>query len=230
MFKNYFKIVTVFVIVLSSFVSNAQVGIGTVVPDTSSILDVTSTNKGVSFPNINLTSETDATTIASPKIGLMVYNTNTALPCGKGLYFNNGTVAAPVWSCFSKTVTQYHAYNTAGRLAVNNNTATLQPGCTINLVIPVGQLADIKIDAVLGGRNAQANADFYSTFDAIVYYDGTFLPQGGWNRTAILNPNPGTNLSFSICVWMICIFLLLFSSRLLWLCANLIVKSSGDSI
>jgi hypothetical protein len=200
MYKKYFKTATFcfFIMAFGFFKANAQVGIGTVLPDTSSILDVTSTNKGVSFPNVNLVSETDAVTITSPKVGLMVYNTNTTLPCGKGLYFNNGTVAAPIWSCFSKTTKQYHAYNTSGRLAVTTNTATLQPGCTINIVIPTGQTADIKIDGVLGGRNAATTASAYSTFDAIIYYDGAFLPQGGFNRTTIVNPNPGTN-GFNVC-------------------------------
>ncbi|WP_309609257.1 hypothetical protein [Flavobacterium sp.] len=175
-------------------ITNAgNVGIGTPAPDTSALLDVSSTNKGVSFPNINLLSETDAATIATPKVGLMVYNTNTTLPCGKGLYFNNGTAVAPVWSCFSKTTRQLHAYDTAGRVAVTSAVNTLQPGCTINFTIPSGQIADIKIDAVLGGTNTVTTAGIYNTFDTIVFVDGAFLPQGGFNRTSIVNSSAGGN-------------------------------------
>ncbi|MDU1903724.1 MAG: hypothetical protein E6772_02990 [Dysgonomonas sp.] len=56
---------------------NAQVGIGTSTPDASAVLDITSTNKGVIFPRVTLTSRTDNTTIANPTTGLMVYNTGT---------------------------------------------------------------------------------------------------------------------------------------------------------
>jgi len=56
---------------------NAQVGIGTSTPDASAVLDITSSNKGVVFPRVTLTSRTDNTTIPSPAKGLMVYNTGT---------------------------------------------------------------------------------------------------------------------------------------------------------
>jgi hypothetical protein len=201
MIKNYLPKITFLIIALFAIgiqKVNGQVGIGTTAPDISTLLDVSSTNKGVSFPNINLLSETDAATIATPKVGLMVYNTNTTLPCGKGLYFNNGTTVAPIWACFSKTVRQYHAYDTTGRASVTSTTNTLQPGCTINFVIPTGQIADVKIDAVLGGTNTTTTAGLYSNVDIIVYVDGTFLPQGGWNRTTMLNSSTGSN-GFNSC-------------------------------
>jgi hypothetical protein len=196
MIKNYLPKITFLTIALFAIgiqKVNGQVGIGTTSPDVSALLDVTSSNKGISFPNINLLSETDATTIATPKVGLMVYNTNTTLPCGRGLYFNNGTSVAPIWACFSKTIKQYHAYDTGGRAAVTSTTLTLQPGCTINLVIPTGQIADIKIDAVLGGTNTTTTAGLYSNVDVVVFVDGAFLPQGGFNRTTMLNSSAGAN-------------------------------------
>lgn len=53
------------------------VGIGTATVDPSAILQVVSTNKGVLFPKIGLTSTTDITTIANPSVGLLIYNTGT---------------------------------------------------------------------------------------------------------------------------------------------------------
>ena len=53
---------------------NAQTGIGTTTPNASAKLDVFSTNKGFLPPRVTLTSATDATTIASPAEGLLVYN------------------------------------------------------------------------------------------------------------------------------------------------------------
>lgn len=180
--------------------SAGQIGIGTPAPDVSALLDATSTNKGVSFPNVNLTSETDATTITTPKAGLMIYNTNTSMPCGSGLYFNNGTSTAPVWSCFTKTTRQYHAYNNAARLAVNSTVHTLQPGCTINFTVPTGQTADVKIDGVLGGLNSSTTAGRVALFDAIVYVDGAPLAQGGWNRVTLVNSSAGGN-SLGVCTF-----------------------------
>ncbi|WP_445453995.1 hypothetical protein [Flavobacterium sp. 25HG05S-40] len=180
--------------------TTGQIGIGTPSPNSSALLDVTATNKGVSFPNINLSSETDAATITTPKPGLMVYNTNSTMPCGAGLYFNNGTAAAPLWSCFTKTIKQYHAYNTAARAGVTSATPALQPGCTINFTIPTGQIADIKIDGVLGGLNTSTVAGRVALFDAIVVVDGAALPQGGWNRTTLVNSSAGGN-SLGVCTF-----------------------------
>lgn len=73
--------------------ANAQVKVGnnptTITP--SAIFDVESTNKGVIFPRIALTSATDQTTIAAPVAGLLVYNTGTASLAYKGYVFWNGT-------------------------------------------------------------------------------------------------------------------------------------------
>jgi hypothetical protein len=78
---------------------NGSVGtlsIGSATPNSSAILDITASNKGVSFPNVDLQSATDATTIALPKKGLVVYNTgNTLAPAG--LYINTGVPASPNW-------------------------------------------------------------------------------------------------------------------------------------
>lgn len=131
----------------------------------------------------------------------MVYNTNTSMPCGAGLYFNNGTASAPVWTCFSKTVRQYHAYDNLGRTGVTSTALTLQPGCTINITIPTGQVADVKIDGVLGGTNVSTTAGQYSVFDAVVIVDGAYLSQGGWNRTSVVNPSGTNTNSFNVCTF-----------------------------
>jgi hypothetical protein len=59
----------------------------------SSILDVSSINKGMLIPSINLTNVTDVTTIASPAVSLIVYNINASIVggSGKGFYYFNGS-------------------------------------------------------------------------------------------------------------------------------------------
>ena len=67
----------------------AQTGIGTTTPNASAKLDVFSTNKGFLPPRVTLTSATDASTIASPAEGLLVYNVGS-VGLQAGYYYWNG--------------------------------------------------------------------------------------------------------------------------------------------
>ncbi|AZB11446.1 hypothetical protein EG344_22720 [Chryseobacterium sp. G0162] len=65
----------------------AQIGINTVTPNPSSVLDAVGSNKGILIPRIALTGNSDTTTIPSPANSLMIYNTaavNGVLP---GYYY-----------------------------------------------------------------------------------------------------------------------------------------------
>jgi hypothetical protein len=71
--------------IAASFISSAQVGIGTTTPDASAALEIESTTKGFLLPRMTLV-QIDA--IATPAEGLMVY----CLDCTtKGVFVNNGT-------------------------------------------------------------------------------------------------------------------------------------------
>lgn len=75
--------------------SNAQTGIGTTTPHTSAKLEVNATNKGFLPPRVILTSASDASTIASPAEGLLVYNLgSTGLQAG--YYYWNGASWATI--------------------------------------------------------------------------------------------------------------------------------------
>ena len=74
-----------------------NVGIGTITPNESAILEIKSSNKGLLVPQVSLTSLTDVATIPMPATGLLVYNTNAALPGGAGFYYNSGTTAPAAW-------------------------------------------------------------------------------------------------------------------------------------
>jgi hypothetical protein len=73
----------------------AQTGIGTTTPNASAKLDVYSTNKGFLPPRVTLTSATDASTIASPAEGLLVYNLGS-VGLQAGYYYWNGTSWATI--------------------------------------------------------------------------------------------------------------------------------------
>jgi hypothetical protein len=74
---------------------NGQVVIGSIIPDSSAMLDVRATNRGLLIPRVALTGTTDIATIVGATTSLQVYNTATAgvspnnvVP---GFYYWNGT-------------------------------------------------------------------------------------------------------------------------------------------
>jgi hypothetical protein len=80
------KHIFIFIITLATLILNGQsVGIGTITPDTSAILDLTSTNKGFLIPRLDSLARTQ---IVTPAQGLMVYQTNGS----KGFYYYNGSI------------------------------------------------------------------------------------------------------------------------------------------
>ena len=90
-FKNIFFVVSLLIVQLGF----AQTGIGTTTPNASAKLDVFSTNKGFLPPRVTLTSATDASTIASPAEGLMVYNVGS-VGLQAGYYYWNGSSWATI--------------------------------------------------------------------------------------------------------------------------------------
>lgn len=62
----------------------------------SAILQVDSSTKGVSLPNVALTSTGDNTTVTSPKEGLLVYNTNTSGDVKPGYYYRYNNAWQPM--------------------------------------------------------------------------------------------------------------------------------------
>jgi hypothetical protein len=107
----------------------AQTGIGTTTPNASAKLDVYSTNKGFLPPRVTLTGVSDATTIASPAEGLLVYNLGS-VGLQAGYYYWNGanwaTIATATSAGNGVTATNMvnlygEAYSTAiGKIAHAN--------------------------------------------------------------------------------------------------------------
>lgn len=83
-------------------------------------------------------------------------------------------------------VNKYHVYGTAGRLAVASTTATVQPGLTQTFTLAAP--ATVIVWATIGGRTTSSTSGAYATVDMIVYLNGTFLANGGWNRFNVVNP------------------------------------------
>jgi len=66
------------------------VGINTSEMDPSAILDIRSTDKGVLFPKVSLSSASDKSTIINPSVALMVYNTNQSSSLNVGFVYFDG--------------------------------------------------------------------------------------------------------------------------------------------
>ena len=91
-------------LLFTSFLFTLQVGFTQVavtndgsLPNSSAMLDVKSTNKGLLIPRVSLTSLNDAVTITNPATSLLIYNTNDAVNGGAGFYYNAGTEVSPTW-------------------------------------------------------------------------------------------------------------------------------------
>ncbi|MBN2664154.1 MAG: hypothetical protein JXR68_10935 [Bacteroidales bacterium] len=90
------KIYTIFLLLSSLLLNlphlNAQVAVNTTgaAPNSSAMLDVSATNKGILIPRVTLTAVNDATTIPSPANGLMVFHTGTG-SMQEGFYFWSST-------------------------------------------------------------------------------------------------------------------------------------------
>lgn len=108
-------------IILISFITlstNAQVGIGTTAPDNSSILDISSNTSGLLIPRMS-TAERDA--IASPAIGLMIYNTDSDL----FQYFNSAS-----WIILTTSKS-----NRSVKYSNTNTTSNINTGAYTNIPI-----------------------------------------------------------------------------------------------
>lgn len=81
-------------LLLGNFAFAQNVGINTdaSLPNNSAMLDVKHSNKGFLMPRIALTGTADVTTIPSPAISLLIYNTSTISDVTPGFYYWNGTV------------------------------------------------------------------------------------------------------------------------------------------
>ncbi len=89
----------------------------------SAMLEVNSASKGILIPNVSLTGSTDATTIASPAVSLLVYNTVTVSDVQPGYYYNSGTPGSPVWSRLSTGSSSQIGANTTNYLSKWNGAA-----------------------------------------------------------------------------------------------------------
>jgi len=93
---HFFKKSIVYFSMIWCFTLSCQVGVGTNTPNTSSMLDITSTDKGLLIPRMT-TAQRDA--VASPASGLLIFNTTTGQ-----LNYYNGSWKAYVDTSSNQTI------------------------------------------------------------------------------------------------------------------------------
>ncbi|MCA1919811.1 MAG: hypothetical protein LDL38_10460 [Flavobacterium piscis] len=86
-FKN--KIVLILAMIGFGTLSHAQTGIGTLNPDNSAQLDITSNKRGLLMPRVALVNTTDNSPVTDPATSLMIYNTATINDVTPGYYYWN---------------------------------------------------------------------------------------------------------------------------------------------
>ncbi len=94
--KHYIKgaLVALLLSVSLALYSQGTVGINSTgnPPNASAVLDLSNNpNLGFLMTNVNLASTADIVTIPAPTVGMIVWNTNAALPLGVGFYYWSGT-------------------------------------------------------------------------------------------------------------------------------------------
>jgi hypothetical protein len=134
----------------------AQTGIGTATPDASAKLDVYSTNKGFLPPRVTLTSTTDASTIASPAEGLLVYNLGS-VGLQAGYYYWNGAN----WATIATATSAGNGVTASDMVKIYDgvgNAATINTnGATFSVTTSGKYAFDFSTSATCGNCNVTIN-------------------------------------------------------------------------
>jgi hypothetical protein len=133
------KELLIYIVSLFCFgINSAQTGIGTTTPNASAKLEVYATNKGFLPPRIALTATTDATTIASPVAGLLIYNTATAGAAPSnvvpGYYYWNGIAWIQIAGGLVIDATKTASFSLAA--ADNNKLFFISSASTVTVTVP----------------------------------------------------------------------------------------------
>ncbi|WP_262152102.1 hypothetical protein [Chryseobacterium foetidum] len=127
--KTFFLRFLFVILGINYYAQSGSVGIGTETPNSSAILDLVATNKGIMLPQIalNASNVSDASFMATtPTTSLLVYNTNASFPGGRGLYYWDG----------GKWVFYFNSANLNLLLGITKYYSKIYPGGTYTFSYP----------------------------------------------------------------------------------------------
>lgn len=142
-------LLSILLIVSSSYLGFSQVGINTATPDESSILDIVNNQLGVLIPRMTTSEKED---IVNPAHSLLVYDTDL-----EGYYFNKGTTGFPDWVLLLtdvktrdnyvivKSVEDFPGGGQGGTITLDENTLY-----EVNGTITLGQSIDVNGAYLIG--------------------------------------------------------------------------------
>lgn len=155
----------IFLLILIPIISFAQVGIGTTIPHDSSILDVSSDNKGMLIPRVT-SSNRDG--IFNPSNGLLLYNTTT-----KSInYFDSS------WKDLSPS---YKSINATAPISTTSTTDIYVPGMEltpsegIHAVTFNSQISNTSAGPAVIVNSDMLLADFFSLYNQLQTYPTTSI-------------------------------------------------------
>ena len=169
------------VIGINFAVSQSGVSINTTgaAADSSAMLDVGSSSKGILIPRVALVSTTDITTIKSPAISLLVFNTNAAMTGGGiGYWYFDGSI----WKSLTGSgTTANNAWLTTGNSGTNvrnfvgtTDDASLRFRTNNNAQMIIDSLGNVGVGRAIPLTTLAAT----KTLDVA----GTIMAEGGINK------------------------------------------------
>ena len=159
-------------------------------PDASSVLDVSSTTKGLLIPRVALTATNAASPITLPQTSLLVYNTATSgvAPTNviPGYYYNSGTPTVPNWSRIYAGSTAGNEWKLLGNAGTDASINFLGTTDAVDLVFRTNNLQRARINSI--GNMGVGVAPMGTAGQAIlsVSRDGVNACCGGENSTLAL--------------------------------------------
>ena len=193
-------VVSILMIQVQSFSQNVGINNDNSAPDNSAMLHVKSNSKGILIPNVALTGTTDATTITTPAVSLLVYNTATVSDVTPGYYYNSGTSASPVWTSLLPTA----ADGSETKVTAGTNVTVTGAGTTVSPYV---------INSTASGSGTHYLGEEY--LGGIIYYlytDNTGTQKGlivsktestaTWSGSAFVNATKTSDGAFNMALML----------------------------
>ena len=171
------KIITALAIFASTF-AFSQVGIGTNSPHSSSILDLTATDKALLIPRV-----ANSNNIATPVNGMMIYAVNPK--CFKA--YQDGawvdlTTCSPITSAMTFGAITYQGTSVINTTGIGYNGETVPSASTITVQVTVSEPTSYNFSATHAGTGLvySASGSFAAagTYPVILQNNGVAIPWG----------------------------------------------------
>lgn len=171
------QLYTIAALLIMGITANAQVGIGTTTPDASSMLDITSTTKGLLAPRLT-TANRDAIASPGPANGLVIYNTTT-----NRIEVNIGTPGTPNWQPAGGTPAVEPWFNQATGTGATSNTQNIYQLGNVGIGTSAPQVP-LEVSNYSGGGRGRIMLSNYNS--------GTALGAGAYIGDVMFSASDGS--------------------------------------